>query len=137
MNYTIPTEDFISRILQEYGNLWDNQNLEQLLEDFTYKVNEMFGIDGIDPKALIIKTRTDGMLGLIMTIFKELKEEESTRNSNYTSFSRNPQVMSINKSFEERLNYNENIENIKNVVQEFMESMYQCMETEIYNKFNI
>lgn len=97
----------------------------------------MFGIDGIDPKALIIKTRTDGMLGLIMTIFKELKEEESTRNSNYTSFSRNPQVMSINKSFEERLNYNENIENIKNVVQEFMESMYQCMETEIYNKFNI
>ena len=45
--------------------------------------------------------------------------------------------MSINKSFEERLNYNENVENIKNVVQEFMESMYQCMEAEIYNKFNI
>jgi hypothetical protein len=55
--------------------MWDNQNLEQLLEDFTYKVNEIFGIDGIDPKALIIKTKTDGMLGLIMTIFKELREE--------------------------------------------------------------
>ena len=100
MNHMIQTEDFIRKILQEYGNMWDNQNLEQLLEDFTYKVNEIFGIDGIDPKALIIKTKTDGMLGLIMTIFRELKEEESTRNSNYTSFSRNPQVMSINKSFE-------------------------------------
>lgn len=79
--------------------MWDNQNLEQLLEDFTYKVNEMFGVDGIDPKALVIATKNDGMLGLIMNIFKELKDEESTRNSTYTSFSRNPQVMSINKSF--------------------------------------
>lgn len=70
MDYLIPTEDFISKILNEYGSLWDNQNLEQLLEDFTYKVNEIFGVDGIDPKALIVKTKTDGMLGLIMTIFK-------------------------------------------------------------------
>jgi hypothetical protein len=75
INHLIPTEDFICKILHEYGNMWDNQNLEQLLEDFTYKVNEIFGIDGIDPKALIIKTKTDGMLGLIMTIFKELREE--------------------------------------------------------------
>ncbi len=80
--------------------MWDNQTLEQWLEEFTYKVNEMFGIDGIDPKALIVATKDNGMLGLIMNIFKEIREEESTRNSNYTSFSRNPQVMSINKSFE-------------------------------------
>jgi hypothetical protein len=34
----------------------------------------MFGVDGIDPRQLILKTKNDGMLGLIMTIFKELKE---------------------------------------------------------------
>ncbi len=50
--------------------MWDNQTLEQWLEEFTYKVNEMFGIDGIDPKALIVVTKNDGMLGLIMNIFK-------------------------------------------------------------------
>ena len=45
--------------------------------------------------------------------------------------------MSINRSFEDRLTENDNISGIKNVVQEFMETMYQCMESEIYNKFNI
>lgn len=69
-NYIIPTDQFISKILQEYGNMWDNQNLQQLLEDFTYKVNEMFGVDGVDPKALVMITKNDGMLGLIMNIFK-------------------------------------------------------------------
>lgn len=33
----------------------------------------MFGVDGIDPKALVLATKNDGMLGLIMNIFKELK----------------------------------------------------------------
>ena len=65
-------------------------------------------------------TREDGMIGLILRIFKEIKNEENSRNSNYLKFSQNPQVMSINKSFEDRLNENENINGIKNVVQEFM-----------------
>ena len=60
------------------------------------------------------------MIGLILRIFKEIKNEENSRNSNYLKFSQNPQVMSINKSFEDRLNENENINGIKNVVQEFM-----------------
>ena len=65
-------------------------------------------------------TREDGMIGLILRIFKEIKNEENSRNSNYLKFSQNPQVMSINKSFEDRLNENDNINGIKNVVQEFM-----------------
>ena len=46
------------------------------------------------------------MIGLILRIFKEIKNEENTRNSNYKSFIQNPQVMSINKSFEDRLSEN-------------------------------
>ena len=65
-------------------------------------------------------TREDGMIGLILRIFKEIKNEENSRNSNYLKFSQNPQVISINKSFEDRLNENDNINGIKNVVQEFM-----------------
>ena len=45
--------------------------------------------------------------------------------------------MDLHKSFESRLSDDEGINNVKNIVQEFMETMYQCMEGEIYNKFNI
>ena len=68
------------------------------------------------------------MIGLILRIFKEIKSEENIRNSNFASFSQSPHVMSLNRSFEDRLTENDNLNGIKNVVQEFMETMYQCME---------
>jgi len=30
----------------------------------------MFGVDGVDPKVLVMITKNDGMLGLSMNIFK-------------------------------------------------------------------
>lgn len=40
------------------------------------------------------------MIGLIVQIFRAINEEETYKASNYTTFSRNPQIMSINRSFE-------------------------------------
>ena len=37
-------------------------------------------------------------------------------------------MMSINKSFEEQVGECASIQNLKNVIQEFMETMYQAME---------
>ncbi len=50
MNYIIPTEEFVGKIYKEYGDLWNTQNIDNLLEDVAYKVNEIFGVDGIHPK---------------------------------------------------------------------------------------
>lgn len=48
-------------------------------------------------------------------------------------------MTSLKKSFEERLDgvAGSDIQNIKNIIQEFMETMYKCMENEIYSKFNV
>lgn len=47
-------------------------------------------------------------------------------------------MTNLKNSFEERLNSNSsNIQNIKNLVQEFMEDIYKMMENEIYSKFNV
>lgn len=110
---------FIRRIMQEYESLWGTQNVDKILDDFAYKIEDIFG-DVIDVRELIRATREDGMIGLILRVFKEIKNEQNTRNSNYASFSQNPQVMSLNRSFQDRLNENSNIAGIKNVVQEFM-----------------
>ena len=77
------------------------------------------------------------MIGLILQIFKEIKNEETTRMSNFASFREQPSVLDVQRSFELRLGQDESIIGIKNVVQEFMETMYQCMENEIYAKFNV
>ena len=50
---------------------------------------------------------------------------------------RSPQIQSINRSFEEQLGECANIQNLKDVIQEFMELMYNQMENEIYKKFNL
>ena len=77
------------------------------------------------------------MIGLILRIFKEVKNEDTMRTSNYASFSKNAHIQSIHQSFEDRITENESIAGLKNVVQEFMESMYQAMEGEIYSKYNV
>lgn len=137
VNLEVPLERFISKIMQEYETLWGTQNADKIFDDFTYKVAEIFGNEYVDLRELVRITREDGMIGLILRIFKEIKSEENSRSSNYLSFSQSPQVANINRSFEERLNDNDSVVGIKNVVQEFMESMYQAMEAEIYEKFNV
>lgn len=77
------------------------------------------------------------MIGLILRIFKEVKNEENMRSSNYASFSQNAHIQSLNRSFEDRLTENESVTGLKNVVQEFMEGMYQAMEGEIYSRYNV
>lgn len=92
-------------------------------------------------------TRENGMLGLILHVFKLISNEEEPRggnggnnnggNGSYGAFSRSPNVMSIRQSFESQLNECANLQHLKNIIQEFMELMYKEMETEIYNKFNV
>lgn len=123
--------------MREYETLWGTQNVDKIFDDFTYKISDIFGCDYVDLRELARLTKEDGMIGLILRIFKEIKSEDNIRNSNYASFSQNPHVMSIHRSFEDRLTENETIAGIKNVVQEFMESMYQAMEGEIYARYNV
>ncbi len=62
------------------------------------------------------------MLGLILHIFKILSNdvEDVKGNGSYIGFSKSPNVMSINKSFETQLNECANIQHLKNIIQEFM-----------------
>lgn len=46
--------------------------------------------------------------------------EEVKGNGSYIGFSKSPNVMSINKSFETQLNECANIQHLKNIIQEFM-----------------
>jgi hypothetical protein len=81
----------------------------------------------VDLRELARLTREDGMIGLILRIFKEIKNEENIKNSNLASFTQQPHVANLSRSFQERLAESESVAGIKNVVQEFMESMYQAM----------
>lgn len=65
---------FIRRIMQEYESLWGTQNVDKILDDFAYKIEDIFG-DVIDVRELIRATREDGMIGLILRVFKEIKNE--------------------------------------------------------------
>jgi hypothetical protein len=69
----IPLEQFIDRIVQDYGDLWNNQNAEQLMDHFSWKVVEIFG-DYIDPRDLMTVTRDNGIIGLILQIFQSINE---------------------------------------------------------------
>ena len=97
-------------------------------------------------------TCENGMLGLIQEVFTWVNEEaNSTQGGSRVSagsqwqallgpsrgiMSRSPQMVSISRSFEEQLTDCSNLQNLKDVIQEFMEVMYSQMETEIYKKFN-
>jgi hypothetical protein len=65
---------FIRRIMQEYESLWGTQNVDKILDDFAYKIEDIFG-NVIDVRELIRATREDGMIGLILRVFKEIKNE--------------------------------------------------------------
>lgn len=86
--------------MQEYEKLWGTQNAATILEDFIYKISDIFGgQEKIDLRELVWITKEDGMIGLILKIFKDIRSEENIRNSNYASFSQNPQVLSLQRSF--------------------------------------
>ena len=58
-----------------------------------------------------------------------MEEEDNRRGqrSQYIAFSKSPSVMSINKSFEEQVGDCVNVQHLKNILQEFMETMYREM----------
>jgi hypothetical protein len=55
--------------MQEYESLWGTQNVDKILDDFAYKIEDIFG-EVIDIRELIRATREDGMIGLILRVFK-------------------------------------------------------------------
>ena len=117
----IPLENFIDRIVQDYGELWDNQNLEQLMDHFSYKMAEMFG-DSVNPRELISLTRDNGIIGLILQIFQSINDSEDQvqvrgGSSAVVNFSKSPNIMSLNKSFEEQLSECVNLQHLKNIIQ--------------------
>jgi hypothetical protein len=65
------------------------------------------------------------MIGLILQIFRSINEGRSSSGS----FLKSANVMHLNKSFEEQLNEGHSIQEVKNIIQEFMELMYKEMET--------
>lgn len=101
----------------------------------------MLGGDILDLRLLQVLTKDHGIIGLILRIFKELKQEGGAPQSpHHASMLYSPanNMSTLKKSFEERLTSNSSdIQNIKNIIQEFMESMYKMMENEIYSKFNV
>lgn len=46
----IPVQTFIERVIQDYEDLWGNQNVEQMMESFAYKVTDIFGVEGVDAR---------------------------------------------------------------------------------------
>lgn len=61
--------------MQEFEALWGTQNAQKILDDFTYKIADIFNSDYIDLRELVRLTKEDGMIGLILRIFKEIKSE--------------------------------------------------------------
>lgn len=95
----IPTELFIESIMREYEHLWGTQNSNKVFEDFNYKIYEIFG-DSVPVYDLIKRTINDGMIGLILEIFKQIKVEEKIRASNYLTATQNPRIETLRRSFE-------------------------------------
>lgn len=140
----IPLGSFMERIIQRYSTLWENQDIEQILEHLTYKIAEYFDGESVDPRELLRCTRENGMIGFILEIFHLINEgkpacnpSRSSRNQSYVCISRSPNMQSINRSFEEQINDCASTQNLKNIVQEFMETMYAECEKEIYGRFQV
>ena len=75
------------------------------MDHFNEKIVEIFG-DYIDCRELLSLTRDNGIIGLILQIFHTFPQpEEGSRSmrSQYVAFSKSPNVMSINKSFDEQV----------------------------------
>lgn len=54
-----------------------NVDVRQIIDPFTYKIMEIFGPDSIEPYDLAAVTKEDGMIGLILQIFKSTAENDS------------------------------------------------------------
>ena len=90
---------------------------------FIERMHALLGGDLLDLRLLQVLTKDDGIIGLILHIFKELKQEGASlapqSPHNNTSMLYSPTNMTnLKNSFEERLVSNSsNIENIKNIIQ--------------------
>lgn len=69
-------------MIEEYQNLWNNQQAEgkeflnvEILSVFIERMTSMLGGDILDLRVLQVVTKDDGIIGLILRIFKELKQE--------------------------------------------------------------
>jgi hypothetical protein len=69
-------------VIEEYQNLWNNQQAEgkeflnvEILSVFIERMTSMLGGDILDLRVLQVVTKDDGIIGLILRIFKELKQE--------------------------------------------------------------
>ena len=69
----IPIDSFIERVVQEFGDLWNNESDEHLIEGLSWKVIENFG-ENIDPRDLLVASSNNGMIGLILQFFKSMKD---------------------------------------------------------------
>lgn len=65
----ISADNFIQCIIRQYEHLWGTQNSGQIFEDFNYKIYELFS-ENINIRDLVKRTLNDGMIGLILEIFK-------------------------------------------------------------------
>lgn len=68
-------------MIEEYQNLWNNQQAEgkeflnvEILSVFIERMTSMLGGDILDLRVLQVVTKDDGIIGLILRIFKELKQ---------------------------------------------------------------
>ena len=59
--------------MEEYEALWGTHNINAILDDFTYKMTDIFGCECVYVSELVRLTHEDGMIGLILRIFKEIK----------------------------------------------------------------
>lgn len=72
--------------------------------------------DSLDLYKLATVTHHNGIIGLILDVFRSLKqEEEGVCNCGSTA----------------------DIQNLKNILQEFVEGLYASLENEIYGRFNV
>ena len=58
--------------MREFEQLWGNENSDRVFNDFNYKLYEAFG-EQVRMRDLIIQTKDDGMIGLILETFKQVK----------------------------------------------------------------
>lgn len=115
------------------------EQVDYVLSRFGGKLGDIFG-DSVEPRRLLSITRENGMVGFILEVFSAINDEQSSQTmtagasrssglgGGWQTVSRSPQMQSINRSFEEQLGECGNLQNLKDVMQEFMELMYNQME---------
>jgi len=97
----LPLNTFVCTILKEYEGLWTAEQALQVENHFVKKLAELLDAQThIDIVKLVTVTKDNGIIGLILSVFRQLKEEEDAHS---------PQS-----------NLSSDLENCKNILQEFL-----------------